>query len=144
MTGIWVQNERKRNQRKAVLKYNNRFTDDNDAKEVASDNNADSSVDPKYIALLTKMKELKELMHASSSFQTTARRFNGTIEKWRMSKDFGNKVTCDGQTWWWCRHHRLDGVFDKLYVTHPPKEHDLWQQQKTKREQRCKDKASTS
>ena len=59
MTGIWVQNERKRNQRKAVLKYNNRFTDDNDAKESASDKNGDSSVDPKYLALLIKMKGFK-------------------------------------------------------------------------------------
>ena len=104
---------------KVVLKFNNLFSDD----DTDGSSIVDSPVaDPKYMAFLTEMKEMKESMQqsmqASSTFQTTAKRFNGTIEKWRMFKAFVKKVFRDGKWWWWFLKHKLEGMFDGLYVTH--------------------------
>ena len=36
----------------------------------------------------------------------------------------------DGKTWWWCPHHKAEGLFDGLYVTHKPEDHDEWKKDK--------------
>ena len=36
----------------------------------------------------------------------------------------------DGKTWWWCPHHKTEGLFDGLYVTHKPEDHDEWKKDK--------------
>ena len=49
-----------------------------------------------------------------------------------MKKEGPEKIV-DGTTYWWCLHHRLEGVFDGLYMTHRPgHEHDLWKEAKDK------------
>jgi len=35
-------------------------------------------------------------------------------------------VDRDGKTWYWCPHHKVEGSYDGLYVTHKPEEHEEW------------------
>jgi len=51
------------------------------------------------------------------------------IPEWRTEKK-GSKVDRDGKTWWWCPHHKAEGLFDGLYVTHKPEDYDEWKQNK--------------
>ena len=43
-----------------------------------------------------------------------------------MKKTLGAKVFKDGKWYWWCDHHKWDGFYDGLYVTHSPENHDEW------------------
>ena len=44
----------------------------------------------------------------------------------------------EGKTWFWCPHHKMEGKYDGLYVTHKPEEHDEWLQRKNARLSRKK------
>ena len=52
------------------------------------------------------------------------------MEPWRIVKEGPTKVV-DGKTWYWCPHHKREGLYDGMYVTHPPDKHDEWQERKT-------------
>ena len=43
----------------------------------------------------------------------------------------------DGQKWYWCPHHRMEGAYDSLYVTYKAKVYDEWKKNKV---QFCKKK----
>ena len=45
------------------------------------------------------------------------------LPDWRMKREGDTKIM-DGKTWHWCTHHKLDGVFDGLYMTHAPCDHE--------------------
>ena len=46
----------------------------------------------------------------------------------------------DGKTWWWCPHHKKEGLFDGLYMPHKPSEHDEWKKKKDERRAAYKEK----
>lgn len=46
------------------------------------------------------------------------------LSKWRGTFE-GNKLIRDGVTWDWCKHHKLENVFDGLYYKHPH-DHAAW------------------
>ena len=41
-----------------------------------------------------------------------------------------DSIEKDGKTWHWCLHHKVDGTYDGLYVTHRPEEHEDWKKNK--------------
>ena len=51
------------------------------------------------------------------------------LEDWRIKFD-KNEKTVDGTAWYWCKHHVMDGVYDRLYVKHPENKHDEWVERK--------------
>ena len=66
------------------------------------------------------------------------------MPEWRMKKEGPMKIV-DGVEWFWCPHHRLEGVFDGLYMPHKPEDHDKWKVEKErKRAEYNKNKGSSS
>ena len=63
---------------------------------------------------------------------STGPRHSTGLKEWRKTKSFGEKVFKDDAWHWWCPHHVYPGVYDGLYMTHPPEEHDKWQERKDK------------
>ena len=52
----------------------------------------------------------------------------------------GNKKMIGGVQHWWCPHHKWEGEFDGLYMTHSPGNgHDEWQKAKDARKQKYKE-----
>ena len=37
-----------------------------------------------------------------------------------------DSIQKEGRTWYWCPHHKVEGSYDGLYVTHKPEEHEEW------------------
>ena len=86
--------------------------------------------DSKMVALLTKVNDLEEKLknRSSTSNQPTSGQPSNkffTLDVWRMKYDGDSKVV-DGKTWYWCKRHKQDGVYDGLYVTHKEEDHDDW------------------
>ena len=52
----------------------------------------------------------------------------------------GNTKVVNGVTFWWCPHHKNEGQFDGLYVTHKPSEHDAWKADRDKKNAAWKEK----
>ena len=46
-------------------------------------------------------------------------------------KKTDDTIQREGKTWYWCPHHRLDGTYYGLYVTHKPEEHEEWKRNKS-------------
>lgn len=97
-------------------------------------------------ALTTKVENLEmALSTATTSSTTTPSATNANpklrIPVWRTMKT-EDKVVRDGKTWWWCPKHKVDGLFDGLYVTHKPEDHDEWSRQQ--KERRAKKKTAWS
>ena len=99
--------------------------------------------DAKILALATEVQELRDMhtkMYAlasnggSSGQQKPSSTKTGggsrvNIAEWRMKKSTP-MVERDGKTWYWCPHHKYEDMYDGLYVTHKPEEHDEWQKRK--------------
>ena len=54
-----------------------------------------------------------------------------TLDEWYIKKEGGTK-TIDGETWYWCPHHKMEGTYDGVYVKHPKDKHDKWFERKNK------------
>lgn len=69
---------------------------------------------------------------------------NSPIATWRKTKNLGPKVFKDGKWYYWCEHHKVEGDYDGLYVTHPPEKHAEWLERKNRnrRGQRERDPSS--
>ena len=99
-------------------------------------------------ALTTKIDNLELALSAHTSSQTTAPSTSDTkpklrIPEWRTIKK-GDKVDRDGKTWWWCPKHKAEGLFDGLYVTHKPEDHDEWSRRNKEARAKKKTAASTN
>ena len=122
---------------KVKLKYNN----------MMQSNSWKKSEDPsaKVIsALVTQVKNLEDKLNMSgtnSAHATSSTNPQLRIPVWRTQK-IGDKIDKDGKTWWWCPHHKKEGLFDGLYMTHKPSEHDNWA--KNKKENWAKKKKADS
>lgn len=103
--------------------------------------------DSQLHALATRLDSMENQIQGSSSSSkpkstksssfSTKKKFG--IEEWRMSKQ-GNTKIVNGVTYWWCPHHRNEGQFDGLYVTHKPSEHDSWKAERDRKNAAWKDK----
>ena len=72
-----------------------------------------------------------------------SRTTNHTVEEWRMKRD-GDRKVVGGKEYFWCPHHRLEGVFDGLYMQHKPgRGHEEWQERKDRMKQ-AKKRTGTS
>ena len=102
----------------------------------------EESKDSKIIALTTKVETLEAKLAAKDTNGTSSRLSTPkiTIAKWRMTKD-GDSKEVDGELWWWCPKHKVDGVYDGLYVKHKPEDHDDWLARKKKSKQAKRDGA---
>jgi len=125
----------------ALTKYNNMV----EQKIWSSNNSAES----KLLALLTNF-EGKGASSSSgpsggSSKSAKSGKMKLNIDKWRMKKDGATK-SVEGKIYHWCPHHKLDGVFNGLYMTHDPGEgHQKWLENKRKmKEKRSKNKSGSS
>ena len=89
-------------------------------------------------ALVTKVASLEgKIASSSSTFQANATDSSSSkpklhIPEWRTIKK-GEKLDKDGKTWWWCPHHKKEGLFDGLYMPHKASEHDEWKKKKDER-----------
>ena len=103
--------------------------------------------DSQLHALATRLDSMENQIQGSSSSSkpkstksssfSTKKKFG--IEEWRMNKQ-GNTKVVNGVTYWWCPHHRNEGQFDGLYVTHKPSEHDSWKAERDRKNAAWKDK----
>ena len=51
----------------------------------------------------------------------------------------------DGKTWYLCPHHVKEGLFDGLYMSHKPEDHDEWaRKKKEKAEKQKRNKSGNS
>jgi len=94
--------------------------------------------DAKIMALTTEVQQLRAETKQFSAMVTnnssgkpkgsassdTSKDFL-SIKSWRMVKT-NDSVERDGKTWYWCPHHKVEGSYDGLYVTHKAEEHDEW------------------
>ena len=81
-------------------------------------------VTKKQICINTKVRETNKII-----FQGLA-----NLDSWRIKKS-KDKITRDGQDWWWCPNHKMEGKFDGMYMNHPPNKHGEWSKGKhSKRE----------
>ena len=100
----------------------------------------------KLVALATKLQQvesqLKNQLSSSSSKSSNSsvstKKKHG-IEEWRMVKKGDTKVV-NGVTYWWCPHHKVEGKYDGLYMTHKPSEHSAWKKDRDKKNEEWKAK----
>ena len=96
--------------------------------------------DAKIIALTTQVEKLVEMQTKMAENATQApsqsrgnSRFQFTeIAAWRMKKG-PDQMDKNGKTWFWCPHHKIQGQYDGLYVTHKPEDHDAWLKRENER-----------
>ena len=119
---------------KATTKYNNMISD-NQWK-------SNETKDAKLLALTTQVADLEGLVSKQNNPSSSNDKQSDDskwvpgakhVEKWRIVKDKGEECEVNGLTWWWCPHHKLDGVFDGLYVRHRPEDHNDWKKKKNDR-----------
>ena len=86
--------------------------------------------DAKLIALTTQLEKLLKSSGNQTALTTDAKtsakqpfKPRNIINEWRKKKGVA-KVTKDGQMWYWCSKHKVDGEYDGLYVTRSPEDHD--------------------
>ena len=86
--------------------------------------------DAKLIALTTQLEKFIKSSGNQTALATDGKpsakptsKPRNVIDDWRKKKGTA-KVTKDGQTWYWCPKHKVDGEYDGLYVTHSPENHD--------------------
>jgi len=103
--------------------------------------------DAKLLALTTEVQDLKSQIKSSEyegASGTSKCKGNFQLEAWRMKKDVAKKVV-DGVQYWWCPHHKREGVFDGLYMPHDPnKGHEEWQRRKNERKAKKDKKTNTN
>ena len=98
--------------------------------------------DAKILALTTQIDKLVEMQtklaaHATNGPSNSTSRYSSRFQftelaDWRMKKG-SEQMEKEGKTWYWCPHHKIEGKYDGLYVTHKPEEHDDWLQRKNAR-----------
>ena len=106
--------------------------------------------DAKITALTTELESLRKAQTTLTALVTdtagnsyankwkkSASGYSFSIEPWRKIKGEAS-VERNGKQWWWCPHHKMEGEFDGLYVTHQPEKHDEWKQNKEARSERRK------
>ena len=79
------------------------------------------------VASATRIQKLEGGKNSNPSLNTTNDYIPGTtIEKWRGIKR-GDTIEVDGRTFFWCKHHVIEGKYNGLYVSsHNEANHDLW------------------
>ena len=93
------------------------------------------------LALATQVSNLEQKLQVHSTDASSSNKPKLHIPMWR-TENKGEKCGRDGKTWYWCPHHKKEGLFDGLYMPHKPEDHDAWA--KNKKEAREKRKASKS
>ena len=111
--------------------------------------NQNEKPDSQLHALATRLDSMETQIQGSSSsasgkFKSSkssslSKKKKFGIEEWRMVKQ-GNTKVVNGVTFWWCPHHKNEGQFDGLYVTHKPSEHDSWKADRDKKNAAWKEK----
>ena len=51
------------------------------------------------------------------------------LESGRVNKSMDN-ITRDGQYWYWCPKHKMERIFDGMYINSPSNKHDEWSELK--------------
>ena len=93
--------------------------------------------DTKLLALQTQFEKYKKANSNRNSDTkcpdaTPTKKKSVTINPLRKIKK-GDSMIIDGKQHWWCPHHKWEGEFDGLYMTHKPEDHHIWQKQKDER-----------
>ena len=66
------------------------------------------------------------------------------LEKWLIVKGKEN-ITRDGNTYWWCPHHKRDNLYDDMYTEHDPGESNKsWKANIDEKKSRRKKETSTT
>ena len=97
-------------------------------------------------ALTTKITDLEQKFQANATNNVNfgASKPKLHIPVWR-TENKGEMCQRDRNTWYWCPHHKKEGLFDGLYMPHKPEEHDAWaKKKKEEREKRSRSKDDSS
>ena len=120
---------------KTVAKYNNMSL----AKNWKKTEDPSSKI---VSALVTKVSSLEKLLEekngGATALATSSEKPKLAFPEWRTKKG-KDSVNRDGKQWWWCPHHKKEGLFDGLYMTHKPCDHDEWLEKKKERRQKAKE-----
>ena len=55
------------------------------------------------------------------------------MPEWKMTKK-GETIEHEGYILHWCKHHaHTEGLWDGLYVSHKPENHESWKEEKNQR-----------
>ena len=52
------------------------------------------------------------------------------VPEWRVKFKY-NRKTVDGKKWYWCKHHKAEGLFEGMYMPHPHNHYD-WKLKRNK------------
>jgi hypothetical protein len=69
---------------------------------------------------------------SDTALKSSSQRTTSSVEDWRKVK-VGDTVERDDRVWHWCKDHVMEGVYDGLYVLHPPSGHAEWQVNKDRK-----------
>ena len=90
-------------------------------------------------ALVTEVNDLKSMINEKGSklqANATNNESKGKpklfVPDWRVENK-GEQVDHDGTTWYWCHHHKKEGLFDGMYMPHKECDHDAWVKKKKER-----------
>ena len=105
-----------------------------------------NKVDPRDAKMLALATEVESLKKTAQAFATSTNPGNtnpgkqndqitygdpsdkvGGVHRWRTVKNKGDSFVKDGVTFYWCdKHVHPQGLFNGLYCTHKPENHDEW------------------
>ena len=73
-----------------------------------------------------------ELLRESKLLLTLQILVQGQNVHWRIGVLYlmEKKKVVDRKMWYWCIHHKMEGVYDGIYVGHPEDDHDQWEERK--------------
>jgi hypothetical protein len=69
---------------------------------------------------------------SNTAAKSSSNRTTSSVEEWRKVK-VGDTIEKDDRVWHWCKDHVMDGVYNGLYVLHPPSGHAEWQANKDRK-----------
>ena len=111
-----------------VTKYNNRVKQGRwkqmDSKDttIVAINNQTTNLEKKHNNGINLIKTKSTPTGSrSSSNPHTRNRF--TLDAWRIKFEGIEKVV-DGSTWYWCKHHKMDDVYNEMYIIYPKDKYD--------------------
>ena len=90
--------------------------------------------DAKIMALITKIEKLENKKKPDKAKKGTKKMGSNEIDP-QCTKHKGPSIVIDGETLWWCEHHKNPSRFPQgLYMPHKPEDHNAWKKAKDEKE----------
>ena len=90
--------------------------------------------DAKILALTTKIEKLENKKNPDKTKKGDKKRGNNELDP-RRTKCKGPSIVINGETLWWCEHHKNPSRFPHgSHMPHKPEDHDAWKKAKEEKE----------